>query len=351
MQDAARDISPMPLLAWRQAEEELPDFQGAPLDLATSRMAAAEWAYHCAQFPEAIQAANDLLEDATDAQRVAALSLKLRASMAMGDSNTAYPTLVDLQTEINRGFRHPENLSLFNTSVICAHIVESAVSIFSDDIPELGCPLDELPPGWQVYCGFQMAAREFARGRLLEAMGMIRGFMSFANDRYPIPCIKLHLTSACIHLRLHDPVQAVEEWQAAWRIAKPLGVLAPFMELNAHMPGLSRRCLKESDPQVHRLLKAMVRSHRFGWSGVRRQLKATMPGEALSDLEYYVSILVAWGWSNRQIASFLGIAESTVKHYLTSVYQKFGISGRAQLVEYLLGQPETVRGLILRVGK
>jgi len=48
----------------------------------------------------------------------------------------------------------------------------------------------------------------------------------------------------------------------------------------------------------------------------------------LSDREWQVLQLVAQGESNKSIAKVLSIAEHTVEHHLTHIYEKLGVSGR-----------------------
>lgn len=52
----------------------------------------------------------------------------------------------------------------------------------------------------------------------------------------------------------------------------------------------------------------------------------------LTDREVEIVDALANGLSNKEIAAKLGISEHTVKHHLTSVYQKLQVAGRLELV-------------------
>jgi DNA-binding NarL/FixJ family response regulator len=57
---------------------------------------------------------------------------------------------------------------------------------------------------------------------------------------------------------------------------------------------------------------------------------------ALSDRELEVLVLVARGFSNRQVATELHISEATVKRHLANIYQKIGVGSRGDAVRTAL---------------
>jgi len=56
----------------------------------------------------------------------------------------------------------------------------------------------------------------------------------------------------------------------------------------------------------------------------------------LTPREREVVTAVVQGLSNREIATRLAVSEDTVKHHLTNVYDKLGVSSRVELVVYAL---------------
>jgi DNA-binding NarL/FixJ family response regulator len=98
-----------------------------------------------------------------------------------------------------------------------------------------------------------------------------------------------------------------------------------------------RRCINSvhegqvwaSSRQMQLLLNALRRA-----APIRA---AASPGmNMLAARETEVANLVAEGLSNREVALKLGISEHTVSNYLFRVYNKLGISGRVDLVLYIL---------------
>jgi DNA-binding NarL/FixJ family response regulator len=56
------------------------------------------------------------------------------------------------------------------------------------------------------------------------------------------------------------------------------------------------------------------------------------PDMRLSPREHEVLQLVANGFENKQVAVELDISEATVKTYLRGIFERFGVSGRAEAV-------------------
>lgn len=58
------------------------------------------------------------------------------------------------------------------------------------------------------------------------------------------------------------------------------------------------------------------------------------PAERLTARERGIVALVAAGASNREVAQRLSLAEDTVKHHVTNIFDKLGVSNRAELAAY-----------------
>jgi len=85
--------------------------------------------------------------------------------------------------------------------------------------------------------------------------------------------------------------------------------------------------------QLHLILEALVSASPMRGKSVPR-------AALLAKREDEVAGLVAEGLSNREIADRLGLSEHTVSNYLFRIYEKLGISGRVELVLYILKQRE-----------
>lgn len=89
--------------------------------------------------------------------------------------------------------------------------------------------------------------------------------------------------------------------------------------------------------RVRRRLRGMGVRHRH-WSYARRPVTGW---ESLTETERNISLLVADGWTNRQIAEQTFISVHTVAFHLRHVYRKLQINSRIELVRLVVTQGRT----------
>lgn len=97
--------------------------------------------------------------------------------------------------------------------------------------------------------------------------------------------------------------------------------------------------LLEAIRQVHAgrsYVRVTLTDH--GLEGVLRAPRPDGPGDAdpLSTREQRVLELVALGYSNKEIATELGVSSSIVSHHRARIADKLGLRGRAAIVRYAL---------------
>jgi DNA-binding NarL/FixJ family response regulator len=74
-----------------------------------------------------------------------------------------------------------------------------------------------------------------------------------------------------------------------------------------------------------------------GYVGNRR-LKGASQGLALSERETEVLRLVAWGYTNKEIAAYLTISVKTVETHKANLMEKLDLKSRVEMVRYALHQ-------------
>lgn len=100
------------------------------------------------------------------------------------------------------------------------------------------------------------------------------------------------------------------------------------------------RCVHEgqvwaSSVGLHFVLEALVEH-----GPIVSRLPGTRP---LSKREEQITVLVAEGYSNREISERLALSEHTIKNYLFRVFEKLGVTTRVGLTLYALKQGKATR--------
>jgi two-component system nitrate/nitrite response regulator NarP len=98
------------------------------------------------------------------------------------------------------------------------------------------------------------------------------------------------------------------------------------------------------DAQAEACLALTVRAVHAGQIVVPRSLRQHVVRQPLSHREKQILRLVVRGFTNRQIADELYLAESTVKTHLSSAFGKLDAHSRAEVTELIL-DPDDGRGL------
>jgi len=104
----------------------------------------------------------------------------------------------------------------------------------------------------------------------------------------------------------------------------------PYSMLCKCVYSVQRGQVWANSQQLRYVLEALVRGMPSRVTNVRGEFLLTQKEEAIVSL-------VAEGLKNREIAESLKLSEHTVKNHLFRVFEKLGISNRAELILYLLG--------------
>jgi two-component system response regulator NreC len=68
----------------------------------------------------------------------------------------------------------------------------------------------------------------------------------------------------------------------------------------------------------------------------KKKLRGALAGSELSEREEEVLRLVAWGYTNKEVAGYLNISVKTVETHKTNLMEKLSLSGRSDVVRYAL---------------
>jgi DNA-binding NarL/FixJ family response regulator len=90
----------------------------------------------------------------------------------------------------------------------------------------------------------------------------------------------------------------------------------------------------EGEVWLDRTMIASILNERVNSNGAHEKNTETPKIALLTDREREVIKLIGEGIKNKQIAERMFISEATVRHHLTSVFAKLGVTDRFELVIY-----------------
>lgn len=295
-------------------------------------LAELEISYYRCDLKTALEKANILIADSEAPIAMYARVMRMLIMVASGDGEQAYKDLLVLKDICSAGLMKRDDAQLFSASVISALRIEAVLMSSLFELPDFAEEVNEIPVGLKLYFGYLVAVRFLRTGRYREAYGSAFSYQSIVGAQYPGARTYLYCVEASAKMLMGDVDGARKLFDKAWALKDKHGILMPFIELNYALLGLPRINREElAAPEEVRRADALIASFSKGWYCLRHKCGLSVDTEPLTPLESYSCGLAALGWRNREIAKHLLLSESTVKHQLTSAYQKLNVSSRAEL--------------------
>jgi DNA-binding NarL/FixJ family response regulator len=109
----------------------------------------------------------------------------------------------------------------------------------------------------------------------------------------------------------------------------------PYKQLCKCVYSVHRGQIWANSQQLRYVLQALV-------AGMPTRITDTRGKVLLTRREEQIASLVAEGLKNREVADQLNLSEHTVKNHLFNIFERLGISSRAELILYLFSQKSSL---------
>lgn len=140
-----------------------------------------------------------------------------------------------------------------------------------------------------------------------------------------------------LHLPIDDlPELTKRHFMKAWELAEPDDLIEGIEEHQGLLQGLIETCMKEEYPQAYERIIGITYRFSYGWRRRHNPDTHEKVADNLTTTEFTIAMLANRGWTNAEIAEYMGITERTVKQRLTDIFNKLNISNRKQLKDYML---------------
>ena len=330
------DVHMMPLMCSAFAPGSHKEFINAMPDDDRRAIARAEYFYFSGQAADAVKEAEPYLNHRSLALRLSAELICGYANLALGRITAARISLGCIQETSKRVL---SGVSAPAEKAVCTFVASAACILLHLPKPEYADAVGGfslLPEGLREYAFYLQAHEIYLQGDYSRSLGIAETALAFQSVVYPIPAIYLHLVSAMDLMSLQRTEDAKRHFLTAWELACPDDLIEAFGEHHGLLQGLIEICLKKDYPAAYERVIDITYRFSDGWRHIHNPQTHEEVTDDLTTTEFTIAMLANRGWTNKEIAAHMELSPHTVKHYVSAVYQKLGITSRTQLKKYML---------------
>ena len=154
-------------------------------------------------------------------------------------------------------------------------------------------------------------------------------------DKTVIPEIYMRLSCAVAYHNSGEREKAIKHIDKALALALPDKLYGILTEYIRHFDGLFEERIALVSTEALEVVKEMYKTYSVGWAKLSGAVRNRNLATNLTAREREVAKLAAFGFTTKDIASMLFVAESTVKQTVLRVVQKTGIKDRSEFSSIL----------------
>ena len=209
-------------------------------------------------------------------------------------------------------------------------------------------PADSHPAAKIFYVKYlYMAAYGVATGAVQkEGMGGLSLMRMIPNTIEPLitqavvdgtvlPEIFLRMSCAVAYYNSGEREKAVKHMDKAISYALRDGLYGVLTEYVRHFDGLLEDRIALVDKSAVDIVSELYRTYSIGWARLSGAVRNKYVAANLTAREREIAKLVAFGFTNKDIAGTLYISESTVKQTILRIVQKTGVNDKSEFSDIL----------------
>lgn len=267
--------------------------------------------------------------------RLAACILYCFSNLTCGEIEEAKKSVGLMKECLQQSFVDDVDMGTRACCVFAMNLSTVLLHIPADNLPKLEDYMKYLPMGMRLYAMYIMAHEAYLSCDYERALGMAQSALLLTDEIYPIPMVYLQCLISMCYINLKNSDQARNVFQEAWKMARKDKFLEPFIEHHGLFQGMVESCVRKSEPQLYKKLVNGVLAFSRGWMKIHNPTMNNKITELLTPMEYSIAMLACRDWTNQEIGDYLELSTNTVKHYVSRILEKLGISKREQIKEYV----------------
>lgn len=195
-----------------------------------------------------------------------------------------------------------------------------------------GLPHSMYPMARYAYCKLL-----YMQYRELDMLAVVEPLIcECRRDRAGLSELYLRIIAAAGYWEYGNTSFARDHLRCAIALAKPEGIIAPFVEYRSAFASMLDRTLGEAWPEVQSVIKRTSSQFIANWTNLFNGIWDECRADSLTPRELEACMLSVRGCSTSIIARRMGVSENSVKKYLALSYAKLGIHRRADLASALI---------------
>ncbi len=294
-------------------------------------IALAEYYYYSGNEEKALELFEPYMDSRDPALRFSANLMGFFANMSLSQVHFAEFSMRMLFEQIQKGRSSdaPEYLHAI------ASFTMASVSVVNHvPLPEI-LPLEDcikfLPEGFKLWAFYILAHKANNDKDYSRALAFADAGLLMSNKLYPVAYVYVQIMAAVSLMELRRTEEAKKRLAKAWEVAEPDGLIQPFAVHHALLQGLLEAEFKRNNPEVFERIIKITKRFMSGWIKIHRALTKKQMPEELTTTEFTVAMLYTRGWTTKEIAAHIDVSNRTVQNYISSIYQKLGITKKAEL--------------------
>ena len=305
-------------------------------DVPQKEMAYAEYYYFSGRHEKAVEYAEMYLncED---------IMLKLSASLIYTFANLSLDRIHSARFGLERLKEYLKEAMLEETDkktrACCVFVATAAHTLLHipvGDLPPLAEYLSEFTKGMQLWGAYVLAHKAYLVKDYQRSLGIVQTCLMTCSKVYPIAMIYLNLVVAMDLMNLKETDKAKVYFMKVWEISRPDNLIEGIGEHHGLLQGLIEACMKKDYPEDYAIIIDITYKFSAGWRRIHNPDTNEDVADNLTTTEFAIAMLANKGWTNKEIAEYLGITQRTVKQHLTCVFNKLNIENRKQLKNFML---------------
>lgn len=305
-------------------------------DVPQKEMAYAEYYYFSGRHEKAVEYAEMYLncED---------IMLKLSASLIYTFANLSLDRIHSARFGLERLKEYLKEAMLEETDkktrACCVFVATAAHTLLHipvGDLPPLAEYLSEFTKGMQLWGAYVLAHKAYLVKDYQRSLGIVQTCLMTCSKVYPIAMIYLNLVVAMDLMNLKETDKAKVYFMKVWEISRPDNLIEGIGEHHGLLQGLIEVCMKKDYPEDYARIIDITYKFSAGWRRIHNPDTNEDVADNLTTTEFAIAMLANKGWTNKEIAEYLGITQRTVKQHLTCVFNKLNIENRKQLKNFML---------------